>query len=93
MDFEYRRVSCPECGVRQERLAWLSDTRRFTRRFAQAVGRQCRELSVDRVAEMHQLSWGQVRRLEVAYMEALLAKHPPAKRLRSSLLLITERIS
>lgn len=83
LDFEYRRVSCPECGVRQERLTWLSDTRRFTRRFAQAVGRQCRELSVDRVAEMHQLSWGQVRRLEVAYMEALLAKHPPPKRLRS----------
>ena len=83
LDFEYRRVSCPECGVRQERLAWLSDSRRFTRRFAQAVGRQCRELSVDRVAEMHQLSWGQVRRLEVTYMEALLAKHPVPKRLRS----------
>lgn len=69
--------------MRRERLAWLSDTRRFTQRFATAVGRQCRELSVARVAEMHQLSWGQVRRLEVSYMEDLLARHPPAKRLRA----------
>jgi transposase len=69
--------------VKQERLAWLSDTRRFTRRFATAVGRACRELSVARVAEMHMLSWGQVRRLEVAYLEDLLARNPPAKRLRA----------
>lgn len=36
-----------------------------------------------RVAEMNQLSWGQVRRLEVAYMEDLLVRHPPAQRLRA----------
>lgn len=83
LDFEYRRVSCPACGVRQERLSWLSDTRRFTLRFATAVGRQCRELSVARVTEMHQLSWGQVRRLEIVYMKNLLARHPPAQRLRA----------
>lgn len=69
--------------MKRERLTWLSDTRRFTRRFATAVGRECRELSVARVAEMHLLSWGQVRRLEVAYMEDLLARNPPAKRLRA----------
>jgi transposase len=83
LDFDYRRVACPGCGVRRERLIWLSDTRRFTRRFAQAVGRQCRELSVARVAEWHQLSWGQVRRLEMAYMEDLLTRHPPPKRVRA----------
>lgn len=83
LDFEYRRVACPDCGVRQERLSWLSDTRRATRRFAQEIGRQCRELSEARVAAMHQMSWGQVRRLDMAYMEDLLAKHPPPKRLRA----------
>lgn len=40
-------------------------------------------MSVARVAEMHQLSWGQVRRLEEAYMEELLAKHPPSQRLKA----------
>jgi transposase len=69
--------------VKQERLPWLSDTRRATRRFAQEIGRQCRELSESRVAAMHQMSWGQVRRLDTAYMEDLLAKHPPPKRLRA----------
>jgi len=83
LDFEYWRIHCPDGGVKQERLAWLSDTRRFTQRFATVVGRQCRELSVARVAEMNRLSWGQVRRLEIAYMKDLLARHPPAKRLRA----------
>lgn len=83
LDFEYWRVACPGCGVRQERLPWLSSTRRATRRFAQEIGRQCRELSEARVAAMHQMSWGQVRRLDMAYMEDLLAKHPPAKRIRA----------
>lgn len=83
LDFEYWRVACPDCGVRQERLPWLSSTRRATQRFAQEIGRQCRELSEARVAAMHQMSWGQVRRLDMAYMEDLLAKHPPAKRIRA----------
>ena len=83
LDFEYWRVSCPDCGVRQEHLPWLSDTRRATRRFAQEIGRQCRELSEARVAAMHQMSWGQVRRLDMAYMEDLLAKRPPSKRFRA----------
>lgn len=69
--------------MKQERLPWLSDTRRATRRFAQEIGRQCRELSEARVAAMHQMSWGQVRRLDMAYMEDLLAKHPPPMRLRA----------
>lgn len=64
-------------------IPWLSSSGHSTRRFAQAIGRQCREMSIDRVAEMHQLSWGQVRRLEMEYMQNLLAKHPPSKRLRA----------
>ena len=32
---------------------------------------------------MHQLSWGQVRRLEMDYMEKLMKEHPPSKRLRA----------
>jgi transposase len=83
LDFEYRRVACPNCGVRQERLDWLAENPRFARGFAQAVGRDCRSMPLTLVAQRHRLSWGTVRRLEVAYMEGLLAKHPPAKRLRA----------
>ena len=81
LEFEYRRGNCPECGVRYEEIPWLSSSHRSTKRFAQAIGRQCREMSVARVAEMNQLSWGQVRRLETDYMEEILKKHPPSKKL------------
>ena len=84
LEFEYRRVECPECGgVKREMLPWLSFSRRCTQRFARVIGRQCREMSLARVAEMNQLSWGQVRRLEMDYMENLMKKHPPSKRLRA----------
>lgn len=83
LEFEYRRGNCSECGVRQEAIPWLSSSHRSTKRFAQAIGRQCREMSVTRVAEMNQLSWHQVHRLETEYMEYLLKKHPPSKKLRA----------
>jgi len=84
LEFEYRRVDCRRCqAVKQESIPWLASSGRSTWRFAQAIGRQCREMSVARVAEMHQLSWGQVRRLEMDYMKELLVKHPVPQRLRA----------
>ncbi|OGP23553.1 MAG: hypothetical protein A2X93_09295 [Deltaproteobacteria bacterium GWC2_56_8] len=84
LEFEYRRVFCRRCqAVKKETLAWLASSRRFTERFEQAIGRQCREMSVARVAEMNRLSWDQVRRIEKNYMRNLLAKHPPSKDLRA----------
>lgn len=84
LEFEYRRVDCRECkAVRQEWLPWLSGSRRATRRFAQAIGRQCREMSIARVAEMHQMTWDQVRSLEMEYMQDLIQKHPVPQRLRA----------
>jgi len=69
--------------VKQERLDWLADNPRFTRSFARAVGRDGRSMPLTVVAQRHRLSWGAVRRLELAYMEQLWAKHPPAKRIRA----------
>ncbi len=84
LEFEYRRVRCKGCQtVKRETLAWLASSKRFTDRFEQAIGRQCREMSIVRVAEMNRLSWDQVRRIEKNYMRALLAKHPPSDNLRA----------
>jgi transposase len=69
--------------VRQEFIPWLSNNKRVTQRFAREIGRMCREMSVARVAAMHNLTWGQVRRLEIIYMKELVDKHPPSKRLRA----------
>ncbi len=84
LEFEYWRLYCRRCqAVKQETLAWLADSGRFTKRFERDIGRQCRGRSIAEVAEVHRLHWDQVRRMEMAYMEDLLAKHPPAKRLRA----------
>ena len=84
LEFEYRRVECKHCqAVRQEFIPWLSNNKRVTQRFAREIGRMCREVSVIRVAAMHNLSWGQVRRLEMIYMKELVDKYPTSKRLRA----------
>jgi len=82
--FEYRRVHCPHCQtVKRETLSWLAKSARFTQRFEDHIGRQCREMTVKRVAELNHLSWDQVRRMEMAYMRRLLEKRPPAAHLRA----------
>ena len=69
--------------MRQETLAWLAESGRFTKRFERFIGRQCRTMTVKEVAELNRLSWDQVRRMDIAYMQALWAQHLPAKRLRA----------
>lgn len=84
LEFEYRRVDCKHCqAVRQEYIPWLSNSKRVTHRFAREIGKMCREVSLARVAAMHNLTWGQVRRLEMIYMKELVEKYPPSKRLRA----------
>lgn len=75
-------MDCRKCAaVKQEWLPWLSNSRRATQRFAQEIGRECREMSIVRVAGLHQMTWDQVRSLEMEYMEELLRKHPVPQRL------------
>ncbi|MFH1618330.1 MAG: ISL3 family transposase, partial [bacterium] len=84
LEFEYRRVHCPKCqAVKQEQLSWLAESSRFTRRFEDKIGRQCREMSITQVADFSGLSWDQTRRIEMAYMRRLEAANPPAGTLRA----------
>ncbi len=69
--------------MKRETLSWLAKSARFTQRFEDHIGRQCREMTVRRVAELNHLSWDQVRRMEMAYMRRLLEKRPPAAHLRA----------
>ena len=84
LEFEYRRVACPHCqAVKRETLSWLAKSARFTQRFEDHIGQLCREMTVRRVAELNNLSWDQVWRMEKGYMRRLLEQHPPAERLRT----------
>ena len=83
-EFEYRRVACPRCkAVKRETLSWLAQSARFTQRFEDRIGELCREMSVTRVAELNNLSWDQVWRMEKSYMRRLLERHPPSEHLRA----------
>src|SRR5664280_1730537 len=61
----------------------LAKSARFTQRFEDRIGQFCREMSIKRVAELNNLSWDQVCRMEKCYMRRLLAQHPPSGQLRT----------
>ena len=77
-------VACPQCNaVKRETLSMLAQSARFTRRFEDRIGELCREMTIKRVAELNNLSWDQVCRMEKSCMRRLLADHPPSLQLRT----------
>jgi transposase len=70
-----RRIACRRCGsVKRERLDFLADNARFTKRFAFYVGRRCRQASIRDVASELRLDWDTVKALEMQYMRAQLER-------------------
>ncbi len=75
LELEVRRVLCRTCGtVKRERLDFLADNPRFTRRFAFYVGRRCRQASIRDVAKELKLDWDTVKTLEMQYMRAQIER-------------------
>ena len=75
LDIEVRRVACRSCkAVKRERLDFLADNPRYTKRFAFWVGRRCRSASIkDVAAELH-MEWHAVKELEKQYMREQLRR-------------------
>ena len=62
-----RRVSCPTCGVRVERLPWARGKHRLTDAYAWFLARWARRLSWKEVATVFRASWDSVfRSVEMA---------------------------
>jgi transposase len=74
LDFEMRRVKCKTCGVKNEKLDFLSDNTRYTQRFAMQIGRFCRVMSIKDVAREMRLEWHTVKELDKVYMREQLAR-------------------
>ena len=67
--------------MKRERLDWLADNPRFTRRFAIRVGRYCRAATVADASEEFHLDWHTVKELDKEYMrEQLRRAGPPSPR-------------
>ena len=68
-------MQCRNCGsVKRERLDFLANNPRYTKRFALYVGRRCQQASIRDVAKELRLDWETVKTLEKQYMEAQLAR-------------------
>ena len=75
VEFELRRVACRSCGaVKRERLDFLADKSRYTKRFAFYVGRRGRASAIKDIAEELQLEWHTVKALEQQYMREQLRR-------------------
>ena len=75
LELEVRRVQCRRCGtVKRERLDWLADNPRYTKRFAFYVGRRCRQAPIRDVAKEMRLDWETVKTLEMQYMRAQIER-------------------
>lgn len=70
-----RRVQCPRCGPKVERLSWLHRYARVTARLAESVVRLCQQLPIKHVAEFYGLGWDAVKELDKASLETRLG--PP----------------
>jgi transposase len=67
-----RRVSCPRCGPKLERLSWLERYSRVTKRLAASVARLCGVLPIKQVADFFGLGWDAVKAIDKRHLEAAL---------------------
>jgi hypothetical protein len=67
-----RRVACNACGVKNEKLAFLSSNTKYTLRFAMQIGGLCRAMTIQDVARLMYLHWRAVRDLDKIYMREQL---------------------
>lgn len=72
---ERRRVACPSCGPKVERLPWLEPYARVTNRLAAAVALLCRTLTVKDAAAYFGLGWDAVKAIHKAHLKRTL--EPP----------------
>jgi transposase len=61
---DVHRVKCRRCGVKSEWLGFVEGKHPYTRRFAQAVARDCEDAPVNRVASKWKMSPQTVRRID-----------------------------
>jgi transposase len=64
LKIEVHRVRCRRCGVKVERLEFLEGKHPYTRRFSEAVARDCEDTAVNRVAKKWGLSAQTARRTD-----------------------------
>jgi transposase len=66
--YAQRRVRCPRCGIRTERLDFADPKAPVTRRLRQQIGLDCQSMPTSHAAVRHGVSWSKARRAERAFV-------------------------
>ena len=69
-----RRLACPRCGPKLERLSWLAPWGRVTSRLAESVGRLCQHMAVKHVGQYYGLNWDRVKGIDKRWLRKSLGK-------------------
>jgi transposase len=72
---EQRRLACPMCGPKVEKIAWLDRYARHTRRLSASVARMCQGTTIKQTAAFYGLSRRTVKRIDKTYLQETLG--PP----------------
>lgn len=81
LELEIRRVDCPACGVKQERLDFLAEHPFYTKRYARYIGRRCQSATIRDIAKEQGINWKTVKEMEKQYLrEKLRRAGSPAPR-------------
>jgi len=67
-----RRLRCPRCGPKLERLSWLAPWGRVTTRLAESVARLCQVMAVKHVAGYLRLGWDRVKGIDKRWLRKTL---------------------
>jgi len=67
-----RRLRCPRCGPKLERLSWLAPRGRVTSRLAESVARMCQVMAVKHVARYFRLGWDRVKGIDKRWLKKTL---------------------
>ncbi len=67
-----RRMFCPRCGPKLERLSWLERSSRQTVRLAESVARWCKVATVKHVAQQYGLNRKTVKQIDKRYLKRQL---------------------
>jgi transposase len=59
-----RRLACPRCGPKLEKLSWLAPWGRVTNRLAESVARLCQFMAIKHVAQYFGLGWDRVKGID-----------------------------
>lgn len=76
---QQRRLACPACGPKVEKIAWLDRYARYTRRLAMSVARLCQGTTIKMTAEYFGLNRRTVKHIDKAYLEETLGTPDPSR--------------